>query len=95
MHPVTFLPRARDDFDNACEWYAERSNRAAARLRETVNDTLTKIADHPLLFAKIDDQHHEVSLRKFPFRLIYRVVDDEILVVALVHATRDPDSWKD
>ena len=33
-------------------------------------------------------------LRRFPYQLLYRVVDDIIVVVACFHGRRSPQRWK-
>jgi len=41
--------------------------------------------------------HSEVrraALRRFPYVIIYTVDDTEIVIVACIHARRDPKRWK-
>jgi plasmid stabilization system protein ParE len=94
MKPVAFLPGARRDFDESFDWYGERSDSAAKRFSESVNDALIRIATHPEQFAAIDSLHRECSLKRFPFRIVYRIEPEQILVVAVAHASRRPGYWK-
>ena len=37
----------------------------------------------------------ECPVKRFPFRIVFRVVENRILVVAVAHAKRRPGYWKD
>jgi plasmid stabilization system protein ParE len=50
-------------------------------------------------FPRIGVEHpetgtHRVLLNRFPFALVYRVVDDEIIIYAVTHAKKKPRYWK-
>jgi plasmid stabilization system protein ParE len=94
MLPVDYLPGARRDFDESFDWYAERSKQAALRFVNAVDAALTVIAANPQRFAEIDNVHRECTVRRFPFRIIYRVVENRIIIVAIAHAKRRPGFWK-
>ena len=93
MRPVEYLPGARRDFDESFDWYAERSVRAAARFAGAVDATLGKVAANPTQFASPDGVHRECPIKKFPYRVVYRIVENRVLVVAIAHAKRQPAYW--
>lgn len=95
MLPVDYLPGARRDFDESFDWYAARSTQAAVRFTNAVDVALSTMAADPERFAAVDDLHRECRVRRFPFRIVYRVIETRILVVAIAHAKRRPDYWRD
>jgi plasmid stabilization system protein ParE len=94
MKPVDYLPGARRDYDESFDWYAERSPIAAERFSNAVDATLQRIAANPEWFAFIDARHQECLVQRFPFRIVFRDEPTRILVVAVAHAKRRPDYWK-
>jgi plasmid stabilization system protein ParE len=94
MKPVDFLPGARRDFDESFDWYAERSAIAAGRFSTAIDAALKRIAANPEWFAFIDSRHQECLVRRFPFRVVFRNERERTLVVAVAHAKRHPDYWK-
>jgi plasmid stabilization system protein ParE len=94
MVSVDLLPAARQDFDESFDWYACRSSEAAERFSRAVDDALRRIAKTPNQFAKVDRRHLACPVTRFPFRIIYRIEADRILVVVVVHAKRRPFYWK-
>jgi plasmid stabilization system protein ParE len=95
MATIDFHSGARRDFDESFDWYALRSAEAAVRFAAAVDAALDKVAATPTRFASPDGVHRECPVNKFPFRIVYRLVDNRILVVALAHAKRQPGYWRD
>ena len=94
MLPVDYLPGSRRDFDESFDWYAARSVQTAARFASAVDISLSAITVDPKRFAAIDESHRECPVGRFPFRIVYRVTADRIVVVAIAHAKRRPGYWK-
>lgn len=95
MLPVDFLPGARRDFDESFDWYAERSTLAAIRFANAVEAALAQAASNSSRFPVVDQLHLQCQVKRFPFRVIYRIVESRVLVVAIAHAKRRPGFWKD
>jgi plasmid stabilization system protein ParE len=95
MIPVDLLPAARVDYDESFDWYAERSAAAARQFSLAVDDSLRLIGENPKLFASIDSSHRACLVRRFPYRIVYRIEPARAVVVAVAHARRRPRYWKD
>jgi plasmid stabilization system protein ParE len=95
MLPIDYLPGARRDFDESFDWYAARSTLAAIRFTNALDAALSIVATNPERFAAVDSLHRACPVRRFPFRIVYRVVENRVLVVAIAHAKRRPGYWKD
>jgi plasmid stabilization system protein ParE len=93
MQTIDFLSGARLDFDESFDWYAVRSTQAAVRFAASVDVALAEIAANPHQFASRDGVHRECPLKSFPFRVVYRLAQNRILVVAIAHAKRRPGYW--
>lgn len=94
MLAIDYLPAARRDFDESFDRYAERSPQAATKFTLAVEAALAKIAANPTAPQCLDDVHREFPVRVFPFRIVYRVVESGLLVVAIVHSKRRPGFWR-
>lgn len=95
MLPVDLLPGARRDFDEAFDWYAHRSADVAVQFANAIDAALAELAAEPHRFRLIDGKHHQARVNRFPFRIVFRVVKDRVLVVAIAHAKRRPAYWND
>jgi len=95
MLPIDYLSDARRDFDESFDWYSERSTQAAIRFADAVDAALMQLAARPTRFPSSDGVHRECPVKKFPFRIVYRLAENRVLVVAIAHAKRRPGYWKD
>ena len=95
MKPIDFLPGARYDFDESFGWYGERSVIAAERFANAVDEAVNRVASNPEQFPAIDSRHRECLVKRFPFRIVYRVEANRVVVVAVAHAKRRPRYWRD
>jgi plasmid stabilization system protein ParE len=93
MPPLEFLIDARRDFDSSFDWYAERSSQVAVRFAAAIDAALARIAANPVQFASCDGVHRQCPVKRFPYRVVYRLIDHQILVVAIAHAKRRPGYW--
>lgn len=94
MLPISYLPAARRDFDESFDWYAQRSEIAAERFAFAVDAAIVRIARSSETFARIDAVYQECPVKRFPFRIIFRKLEERLLVVAIAHAKRRPGYWR-
>lgn len=94
MKLVEFLPGSRQDFDESFDWYAARSPFLAEEFSAAVDAVIERVAASPAQFALIDAKHRGVMVARFPFRVIYRVESDRVLIVAIARAKRRPRYWR-
>ena len=64
-------------------------------LRE-VDSIFSLFRQHPYLGQSIDGHLglRGFQLRRFPYRVIYRLANDEVAVLAVTHLRRQPETWR-
>ncbi|MHB8143834.1 MAG: hypothetical protein ACYDGX_09285 [Thermoleophilia bacterium] len=55
---------------------------------------LRAITEHPNRFPIIHRETRRALLHRFPYALFYRVIDEEIIIVACMHGKRNPAHWQ-
>ena len=95
MADVFICSAAEVEFAESLKWYAERSIEAANDFDAEFDRAVSQIAADPDRFPMCDDRHRYFLLRRFPFRIIYRVANSRIVVIAVAHGSRLPDYWAD
>jgi plasmid stabilization system protein ParE len=94
VNRVEFRPAAVADIEEAAVWYERQQSGLGEGFLAAVSDALVLITANPQLGPAIHRETHRVLLRRFPYGLYYRVLDGRILVVACMHARRDPQRWR-
>lgn len=91
---IDLHPEARAEALAAADWYAERSPSAAESFTDTIDTALAQIAEAPERWPRHLYGTRRHVLQRFPFSVIYRVVDTDIHVYAIAHAKRRPGYWR-
>jgi len=87
----TLLNHAQEDYENALQWYAQRSIKGAKELVKAVDDALQLILEHPDRWRNSYKNFHELKLKNFPFSIIFTIEENEqlILITAIFHQKRN------
>lgn len=95
MANVRLLRQAETDLEEAVTWYAAHSRKATQRFQKEVILAMERLARMPETYALSDDRHRLCPIRKSQYILVYRYEQDtdEVMVIAVAHAKRDPKKW--
>jgi plasmid stabilization system protein ParE len=91
---VELHPEALNEARMAYQWYYERNPSAAAALLAEIDRAIEKITESPERWPQFLHGTHRFILQRFPFSLVYRVLDAVIYVVAFAHGRRRPGYWR-
>lgn len=94
MNRVRWLPEAEVDYEEGYEWYFEQSERAAEGLERAVDRTIQKISSFPEMHPHCGPSYQFVTMKPYPYRIVYRVDRNEIIIIAMVHGSRRPGFWR-
>jgi plasmid stabilization system protein ParE len=94
MAEIHFHRLAAKEYRQARQWYAQRSRKALRRFVSAVDAALSQIAANPTSWPMYESRHRWKKAARFPYLLIYRRPDDDIVVVAVAHTSRRPGYWK-
>lgn len=94
MFDVHWLPEAEEDYEEGYEWYFEQSERAAVGLERAVDSAIKKITEKPATYPRCGSRYQFVTMKPYPYRLVYRVDGERVIVVAMVHGSRRPGFWR-
>jgi plasmid stabilization system protein ParE len=96
MADLVFHPDADRELDAAGDYYLRRSPAAAKRFTGAMKSLLEEVAARPERFPWFDSPYREASLVRFPYSVLYRVDESGcVFVIAVAHASRDPDYWRE
>jgi plasmid stabilization system protein ParE len=90
---VTFQDEARSELLAAIAYYSAIRSGLAEQFVAAVEQATSLACTFPLAGAPAAADCHRITLRKFPFNVIYQVEHDAIVVVAISHHAREPDYW--
>ena len=94
MKHFRIYPEALGEIDSAAAYYKEKAEGLEQKILDEFEDALTQIRRRPLMYRIVMNGVRKVRLRHFPYGVVYRLRDDIVEVIALVHVRKEPGYWK-
>ena len=91
---VILSPEAEFDLTAAYRWYEERDTGLGAEFMRAVETSIYQIQRHPEMYPIAHRGVRQAITRRFPFSILYVIQEQTAYVVAVFHAARDPQNWK-
>jgi plasmid stabilization system protein ParE len=92
--PIVFRRAARNEFDEAADWYEQRRPGRGAKFSAAVREVLNCIAEQPEFYAQVFEEVREALVPGYPYCVYYHVQRGQITVLAVFHTARDPSIWQ-
>ena len=94
MIRVRLLREAAEELEAIAQYYdAERAGLGRAFIAE-VRRARQRVQEHPLASAVERSEVRSRAVARFPYRIYYRVRENELLIIAIAHRRRQPGYWQ-
>lgn len=90
--PLVFRRIAQIELDESVSWYENKRAGLGREFRAEIEKHLERIANQPQRFRQIRGQVRRVVLQRFPYSIYFLPEVDRIIVLALFHARRAPQT---
>ena len=87
LHPLSGVD---EDIANAVEWYETQLEGLGETFLNDWENTIAYVVSNPLGFAKKKKSFRQAVLKNFPYLIIFEIVDNLIVVYAVIHAKQRP-----
>lgn len=93
-YKLTLRKEAEFDIEEQFEFFEEKRRGLGHDFLLCVEEALDKLQRNPLIYRKIHKELRRIPITRFPLRIFYLVQNQNIIVTALLHARKDPTSWR-
>lgn len=91
---ILIKPGAEADIRDAVDWYAGQRPGLDAEFLEALTYCFEVLRSHPLAYEAVHGPIRRGLLRRFPYGVFYVVESDRVVVLAVYHASREPEGWQ-
>jgi plasmid stabilization system protein ParE len=91
---VVWRPEAEADLLTVHDWYEWQRSGLGEVFADAVETILARIEMMPELYAIALEDVRRGKLRKFPYLIYYRILSNQIEVLAVLHSSRDSAVWQ-
>lgn len=93
MKKVRFLPEAEAELLAEVAYYSRARSGLGKRFQLAIEAASARAVAQPFSGAPAVANTRTLAVNGFPFRLVYRVELNQLLVVAIAHHKRQPQYW--
>lgn len=91
---IRLLEIAQIELDESIDYYNSESEGLGDEFLVEVLRALDRIVNFSQAWHPFTNDTRRCQLRRFPYGIIYQLLDTEILVIAVANLHRTPDYWK-
>ena len=91
--PVIIRPQAEADLQEARQWYEERRPGLGVEMVLAVRRAIVLLRNNPERHPIYYRDFRRVLLRRFPYKVFYRIETERIIVFRVLHNKQDHRSW--
>ena len=89
-----FHPEALSEYAEAVKYYMGQRIELAQAFINAIEDVVYRIKESPTRYVFIDNEIRRCMVRRFPYGILYTIEQDYILILAVMHCSREPGYWK-
>ena len=90
---IIFYPVAQEELSQAIEFYEQQLSGLGVLFSKEISEAIRLISLYPEGYQFITKHTRKCPLRKFPYMILYGVIDNTIIVSAIAHQHRHPNSY--
>lgn len=87
-------PRVDLDVEAAFEWYENERAGLGMEFLDELRAAYTRIVDRPVKYQLLRSGIRRALLKRFPYAVYFTIDGEDVVVVAVLHASRDPAEWQ-
>ncbi len=87
-------PHADLDIEATSHWYENEQSGLGLDFLDELRVTYDRIVKGPLKYQEHRSSIRRALVRRFPYAVYFAVEGDVIVVLAVLHASRDPVEWQ-
>lgn len=92
---LRMLSVAKEEFFEAVRYYNGQREGLGFEFAGEVKNTLLRIVGFPEAWPQLSERSRRCLVNRFPYAILYRFDKQFILVVAIMHMSRDPKQCRD
>lgn len=94
MRNVTYNAAVENEVIGAAVYYEQECEGLGTSFLNDYEETVSKVLKRPLAWPIHEQPFRRHQLKHFPYAVIYRPLEGQVRILALMNLHRHPDYWK-
>jgi plasmid stabilization system protein ParE len=91
----SFHPSARAELDEAVSYYEDCRAGLGLQFAKEVYSTVHRIMQFPEAWSHLSENTRRCLTNRFPYGIVYEILDDEVVIIAVMQLNRKPGYWQE
>lgn len=89
-----FHPEALDEYEDAARYYAGCQAGLELRFIACVESAFRQVSEAPDRWRSFEEDVRRCLVHVFPYAVLYTIEPDYVLIIAVMHCSREPGYWR-
>jgi toxin ParE1/3/4 len=94
QYQIKAEPSVDADVEAAFDWYEGEQEGLGREFVDELRAVYLRIVDGPLKYAELRSWIRRALTRRFPYAVYFSIDETVVVVLAVLHAARDPAQWQ-
>jgi plasmid stabilization system protein ParE len=94
-YSIFIRQEAESDLKEIYKWYESCQKGLGEDFKQYIGESIAKLKKTPQIYPTVHKNIRRAFIRRFPFGIFYLVENNSIIVLAVLHARRDPKRWRE
>jgi len=90
----SFHPEAEKELILAIDFYEDKEAGLGRDFALEIYSTVERILTYPDAWPIVEEDIRRSLVKRFPFGVLYSKLEEEIVIIAVMHLNREPEYWK-
>jgi len=91
---INFLQEAQFELDDAIEYYNNQLENLGYDFLNEVLSAIDRVVAYKEAWHPLSENTRRCQTRRFPYGVIYSILDDSILIISISNLHREPNHWR-
>jgi plasmid stabilization system protein ParE len=90
----SFHPLAVAELNEAIDYYEELQSDLGLEFAKEIFSSIQRVIEFPKAWSPLSLNTRRCLVNRFPYGIIYQILDNEILIIAVMQLNRKPSYWE-
>ena len=93
-YSLSIRKEAEADIAEAYQYYESCRENLGSDLITCIEESFSRIENNPRQYKTIHKNVHRALVRKFPYGIYYVLINEQIVILGVLHARKNPKHWQ-
>ena len=93
-YSLSIRKEAEADIAEAYQYYESCRENLGSEFILCIDESISRIENNPRQYKTIHKNVHRALVRKFPYGIYYVLINEQIVILGVLHARKNPKHWQ-